>query len=237
MNKEIILSLIIPCYNEAGNLKNLVNRCIETITRDDVEVILVDNGSTDLTPDIIHDLLVGHGNLRTVRVDENKGYGYGIVYGLKNAKGKFLSWTHADLQADPADILEGLTIIEEHAYSDNIYIKGKRYGRSFHDLVFTWGMALFESVILNTAMWDVNAQPTIFSKTFFSQLNEPPSDFSLDLYTYYMAKKTGLSVYRYPVYFGKRFSGNGHNDKLIAKIKYSYKTIIYSLSLRNKLFG
>ena len=47
---EITLSLVIPCYNEAEGLPLLIDRLAETFVRQDVEVVLVDNGSTDDLP-------------------------------------------------------------------------------------------------------------------------------------------------------------------------------------------
>ena len=50
-------SLVIPCYNEAANLPLLLARCKELTRHGDVEVILVDNGSTDNSPEVLLGLL------------------------------------------------------------------------------------------------------------------------------------------------------------------------------------
>ena len=57
------------------------------------------------------------------------GYGYGIVSGLKNAKGDFIGYTHADLQTDPADIIRAYKLIKENNFDKYIYIKGDRKGK------------------------------------------------------------------------------------------------------------
>ena len=55
---EITYSLVIPCYNESENLVNLINRCKYLITEEEnIEVVIVDNGSTDSTPKVLNDLL------------------------------------------------------------------------------------------------------------------------------------------------------------------------------------
>ena len=99
----IKLSLIIPCYNEAQSLPRLIGRLKECFTRADVEVVLVDNGSKDASQQILAEQLACSTNIRSVRVEVNQGYGYGILQGLKAAHGTYIGWTHADLQTDPKD--------------------------------------------------------------------------------------------------------------------------------------
>ena len=95
------LSLVIPCYNEAANLPLLLERYKALTARSDAEVILVDNGSTDNSPDVLAALLPSYPGCRSVRVERNQGYGYGILQGLRAAQGEILAWTHADMQTDP----------------------------------------------------------------------------------------------------------------------------------------
>jgi glycosyltransferase involved in cell wall biosynthesis len=227
----MIFSLVIPCYNEAANLPLLLERCRELVARPEVEVVLVDNGSTDTTAQVLENLLPKYPGCRSIRVDKNQGYGFGIVSGLRAAKGRILGWTHADMQTDPQDTLLGLELFEK--YGDDIFVKGRRYGRPFMDVVFTVGMSIFESFLLVRAMWDINAQPTIFSRRFFESWAVPPNDFSLDLYAYYQAKNSGLNVYRFPVRFGERAHGVSHwNVNWAAKRKFILRTVEFSLKLK-----
>jgi glycosyltransferase involved in cell wall biosynthesis len=228
------VSLIIPCYNEANNLPLLINHCAKVFTNDTVQVVLVNNGSSDNSEDVMKDLMTKHSFIRMVKVDTNAGYGNGILAGLRTSKTKILAWTHADMQTDPTDILEGLKIIntENHQF----FIKGKRFGRPLIDVLFTIGMSLFETLFLRKIMWDINAQPTIFSRKFFDTWQDPPNDFSLDLFAYYQAKISGLEIRRFNVYFGKRAHGTSHwNISWVAKINFIKRTLIYSFKLRKKL--
>jgi glycosyltransferase involved in cell wall biosynthesis len=92
------LSLFIPCYNEAANLPLLLYRCREVARQPGCEVILVDNGSTDSSPDIWQKLLPAYPGCRDIRVEKNRSYGFGLLCGLKAATGDVLGWTHADMQ-------------------------------------------------------------------------------------------------------------------------------------------
>ncbi|MGI4855813.1 MAG: glycosyltransferase family 2 protein [Janthinobacterium lividum] len=227
-------SLVIPCYNEAANLPQLVERCRHLATHPDTEVILVDNGSTDATPALLEKLLRDAPNCRQIRIEANQGYGFGILSGLRAAHGEVIGWTHADLQTDPLDVLNGFQIYEKRG--SNVFVKGRRYGRPLSDIVFTVGMSLFESVLLGRRLWDINAQPTLFPRAFFMTWDRPPHDFSLDLYAYYQARLAGLNVHRFPVRFGERLNGTSHwNVNWAAKRKFIARTVKFSLELKKRI--
>ena len=158
-------SLVIPCYNEADSLEILISRCKRLIQKIDCEVILVDNGSTDKTSKILDKTLANCKNIYSVKVKKNIGYGHGILTGLKITKGDIIGWTHADLQTDPIDCLNGIKLLENS--NSKIFLKGKRYGRPFFDVFFTIGMTIFETILLGKFMNDINAQPTLFSRELF----------------------------------------------------------------------
>ena len=226
-------SLVIPCFNEAANLPLLLERC-KGLVGDAVEVILVDNGSTDNSPDVLRALLPAYPDCRSVRVDVNQGYGYGILVGLRAAQGDILGWTHADLQTDPHDALRGLAMFERDG--EALFVKGRRHGRPLADVLFTLGMSVFETVLLSKPLWDINAQPTMFTRQFFATWTDAPHDFSLDLYAYYQARRQGLRVARFPVLFGDRAHGVSHwNVNWAAKRKFIRRTVEFSLQLRKNL--
>lgn len=228
------LSLVIPCFNEAANLPLLLSRCDEVVKPGEVEVILVDNGSTDDSPRLLADLLPHHPGCRSVRVEKNQGYGFGILSGLRASEARVLGWTHADMQTDPVDARSGLALFDRHG--ESIFVKGRRYGRPFSDVCFTVGMSAFETLLLGSPLWDINAQPTLFSRAFFETWRQPPHDFSLDLYAYYQAKRAGLPVHRFPVHFGERAHGMSRwNVNWAAKRKFIRRTVDFSLQLRKSV--
>jgi glycosyltransferase involved in cell wall biosynthesis len=226
-------SLIIPCYNEEANLPLLIDRCKVLVGRPDIEVIFVDNGSTDNTSEVLRSLVEKYPGCQRIRIEDNQGYGFGIMSGLKVARGEILGWTHADMQTDPQDALMGLDFFDKHG--NDIFVKGRRYGRPFMDVVFTIGMGIFETFLLARPMWDINAQPTLFSRRFFESWTTPPDDFALDLYAYYQAQSYGLKVCRFPVRFGERAFGVSHwNVNWAAKRRFIRRTIDFSFQLKKK---
>lgn len=229
------LSLVIPCYNEAKNIPLILEQFNKFIGNLNIDVVLVDNGSFDNTSEVLDELIPKYNFAKRIRVDVNQGYGYGILSGLKVCDGDYLGWTHADMQTDPADVIKAYNIIVKENRKD-LFIKGNRKGRPFFDEIFTLGMGIFETIFFRTSMFDINAQPNIFPRSFYEKWNNPPCDFSLDLYVFYMAKCKGLKIKRFDVDFPKRIYGvSKWNTGIKSKIKFINRTLNFSFKLKKEL--
>ena len=109
---NIKYSLVIPCFNEEKSLEVLLPQLVIVIERvkNDVEFILVNNGSTDRTIEILSKL--SSKNITIVSLDKNVGYGGGIKAGLLKCKGDFIGWIHADLQYSIFEVIAELGKID-----------------------------------------------------------------------------------------------------------------------------
>lgn len=227
------LSVVVPCYNEQDTIPALLKRYDKAFGgREDIELILVNDGSKDNTRDVLDQETSKYPFLKVIHVSPNGGYGNAVYTGLKQASGRYIGWTHGDLQTPPEDVVTALSYFEKGKLEDLLYMKGKRYGRPLSDVVFTAGMSLFESFIFRTPLTDINAQPNIFRKEFLDSWENPPKDFSLDLYVYLLAKKCGYTIKRFPVHFGARFAGvSSWNTSWKNKYKFIKRTISFSFAL------
>ncbi|MDN5352874.1 MAG: hypothetical protein PWQ12_1795 [Clostridiales bacterium] len=232
------LSIVVPCYNERENIPLILERFEKTLGDRPIEVVLVDNGSTDGSDEVLKALLPAYPFASSVRVPVNQGYGYGIVFGLRAARGHYIGWTHADMQTDPADISKAYDRLKSAGFPD-WYFKGKRKGRPLFDRFFTVGMSAFETVYLGAFLWDINAQPNLFPASFFNGLQDFPDDFSLDLYMYYQAKRIGLPVRRFEVRFTERIHGASkwNDNTMAAKKKFILRTLDFSRRMKKNLGG
>ena len=139
------LSIVIPCYNESDSINLLIEKLLK-ILKNDIEIILVDNGSTDDTYDRLLSLSLPK-NIKVVKITKNLGYGNGIIQGLKSTKGEIVAWTHADLQTDPRDVIKCYEKFKEDLINKKCVVKGKRKRRSLSEQIVTLGMSLYCSVI------------------------------------------------------------------------------------------
>ena len=229
------LSIIIPCYNEAGNISVLIDR-LETIKIADTEVILVNNGSTDHTDSVLADELVNkHPYIRCVSINQNIGYGHGIMTGIKEATGDVIAWTHADLQTDPMDVINAYSVYINNSDIENCVLKGRRFGRNIFDTFFTFSMGLLSLFLMKVHLTDINAQPKMFHRSFLLKMGRAPNDFSLDLYFLYQARIKGYKILEYPVHFGKRLHGEAKGGgTLSGKWTLIKRTWLYMNRLKNK---
>jgi glycosyltransferase involved in cell wall biosynthesis len=231
------LSVVIPCYNESANLPRLFEAVSRSIPADvAMEVIFVDNGSTDDSPRVLAELLPRHTFAVGLRVPVNQGYGHGIMTGLQRATGRVVGWTHADLQTDPADVVDGYRAFRTELLKGRAVLKGRRVGRPLLDGLFTAGMSAIASVALAGRFSDVNAQPKLFPRALLDDMGSAPADFSLDLYLLWLAGRKGYAVVEHPVAFGRRTHGEAKGGaSLRLKWKLTRRTLAFIRTLRRQI--
>ena len=228
------LSIIIPCYNEELSIPKLIDNCL-SIINDDIEIIIVDNGSIDDTFKELNKSDIPK-NIMPIRIEKNIGYGNGIMSGLNHASGEVLSWTHADLQTDLSDIIRGYTIHKKELLNKTCVIKGERKKRNLFDAFFTFLMGLYCSILLGKWLYDINAQPKIFHRSFLEKFEKAPLDFSLDLYVLYFFSLNKINIKSIPVFFNKRQYGvSKGGGTLKGKFKLIKRTLSYIHHLKKSL--
>src|SRR5579864_1935362 len=93
------LSIVIPAYNESARIEQTLNRVMSCVEKQgwDAEVLVVDDGSTDGTPKIIHRWMERYPRLHLIQNGGNRGKGYSVRNGLLQASGEVVMFTDADL--------------------------------------------------------------------------------------------------------------------------------------------
>jgi len=114
MADDPYLSLVIPAYNEQENVEALLARVAPALqqTGKPFEVIMVDDGSTDSTPQLLNQAMALYPWLRVLRLSRNSGQSTAFDAGFKAARGKVIATIDADLQNDPEEIPRLLPLLD-----------------------------------------------------------------------------------------------------------------------------
>lgn len=115
---ELDISMVLPVYNESGNLKWFIpelSGTLQAIGRP-YEIIAVNDGSTDDSLAVLRALKVDEPNLRIIRFRRNFGQTAGFAAGFDLARGRYVITMDADGQNDPADISRLLDVMIEGDY-------------------------------------------------------------------------------------------------------------------------
>ena len=95
------LSIVIPAYNESARIERTLARVMECVAQQgwDAEVLVVDDGSKDSTPEIVQEWMQRYPRLHLIKNVGNRGKGYSVRNGLLQAAGEIVMFTDADLSA------------------------------------------------------------------------------------------------------------------------------------------
>jgi glycosyltransferase involved in cell wall biosynthesis len=111
---KLMLSVVAPCFNEAKNLRELVERLNQTFQRKQIagEIVLVNDGSRDTTGSVIDELARLNPNVVGVHHPVNRGIEAAWRSGLQAARGVYVCFIDADLQHLPEDVYRLLREIQ-----------------------------------------------------------------------------------------------------------------------------
>jgi glycosyltransferase involved in cell wall biosynthesis len=171
------------------------------------EFIFVNNGSKDKTRKEIKKLIKKNKNfqIKTINLKKNQGYGGGIMAGLKVAMGKYIGWTHADLQTPIEDIFK---IYEKCKSINHVFGKGSRTNNRGFDGIISRLHEKLASLILGYKMKEINAQPKIINKMDLKFFDKAPKEWTcIDTYFYYVSLKKKFKIVETNVIFKNRIYG------------------------------
>ena len=232
----IRLSIVLPCYNEGETVNRLVAGYREILAdRDDVELILVDNGSTDGTSERIAEEVAREAgsNIRAVSVPVNRGYGHGILCGLNAARGTFVAWSHADLQYLPSDAIRLLDAVMAHPRPETCFGKGHRVNDRGMAAIPTKLQSLLSRLILGCRLEEINAQPKLFHRDLLTAFRHPPDGYELDIYAYYKAVLAGWETVSVDVVYLPRPTGQSKwAYSTVSRLRFMAQNLSYLIRLR-----
>jgi glycosyltransferase involved in cell wall biosynthesis len=114
---QLQYSIIVPAYNERARIGHTLERILEHVQQQkwSAEVVVVDDGSRDDTPQIVSRFAAEHPQVRLLQNPGNQGKGYAVRNGMLNAKGRILLFTDADLSSPISEAAKLFTALEKGA--------------------------------------------------------------------------------------------------------------------------
>lgn len=118
LKKGKTLSIVIPCYNETSTISEVINEInnVELLGRVNKEIILVDDGSKQITKDLYPGIIRRYSNVKVLYQKVNKGKGTAVKWGILESTGDYVIIQDADREYDPRDYNKLLKLfIEDRA--------------------------------------------------------------------------------------------------------------------------
>ena len=208
MNNDLSISVIIPMYNEADNVDNLITEIVASLQQHiTYEIIVVDDGSTDATYQNLKKLQQTIPQLVVVKHHENAGQSVAIVTGARHAKHDWLVTLDGDGQNNPADILKLHKLCQEKIRGDRwVVVLGNREQR--HDTWFRRFCSRTANRVRNGLLKDgcpdTGCSLKMFPKVAFLQL---PHFNHVHRFLPALFKRAGADIYNVPVDHRARAQG------------------------------
>jgi glycosyltransferase involved in cell wall biosynthesis len=217
---SINLSIIIPVFNEEQYLSKLFLDLKHYFNEDDVEIIIVNDGSNDDSFNILEKLKKSSYKFKfnLINLNKNFGKGYAVKQGAKNSLGKYILLQDADLELDLKDSREIYEIISSDDTIECIfgsrYLSGKlkKHNYFINEIIGKFNTLIF-NLLFGQSLSDIHCGLKIFSRNVYKKIKISVNDFGLEIdiasqiiKNNYFIYEVGVSYYSRTVKAGKKIT-------------------------------
>jgi glycosyltransferase involved in cell wall biosynthesis len=208
------VSVVIPAYNEIKTIAEIVRRVEATGVPD--EIVIVDDGSTDGTRDLLKQL-DGNGRVRVILRERNQGKGAAVMDGIRAANGEVVLIQDADLEYDPRDYPGLLRPIEE-GIADVVY--GSRFMGAARRPTMFWHMVanklltLMTNILYNNILTDMETGYKVFCRDMVKDIHIRARRFDFEPEFTAKILKRKVRIFEVPITFNPRDYSEGKKIKL-----------------------
>ena len=230
---NINLSIVIPVYNEDKYLPKLFDELIVYFNFKNVEVIIVDDGSTDKSSDIINKFIKRKDykfNFKTIKLDINSGKGKALQTGIKKSIGEYVLLQDADLELDTKDSNEMYQMIKSNKEIKCIfgsrYLSGKlkKNNYFFNNLIGKINSLIF-NIFFSQSLSDVHCGLKVLHRTVIDRINLTVNDFGIEIDLASQIVRNNFFIYEFGVSYFFRSKAQGKKITWIDGIKSFYYLI------------
>jgi len=210
----IKLSVIIPVYNEARTISEIIRRVMATGLAD--EILVVDDGSTDGSREILAKL-TDIDRVKVIYHETNQGKGKAVRTGFQNASGDLFIIQDADLEYDPREFPILLRPIQE-GIADVVY--GSRFLGAGRRPVLFWNMVankiltLVTNILYNNILTDMETGYKLFRREVVQNMTLHSRGFEFEPEFTAKILKSKVRIYEVPITFNPRDYSEGKKIKM-----------------------
>lgn len=226
------LSIVFPCYNDAGSIGSLVllaHRVGEWIS-DDYEVIVVDDMSTDNSRTILEELSVRYQLLRVIYHEVNKGYGGALRTGFAAAKNDFIFYTDGDGQYDVLELVRLAEYMSEGVHLVNGYKVNR--ADSWSRRLIGFGYNKFVRLAFGIRIRDVDCDFRLMRRSIFERVELESDTGVICTELIKKVQDQGFVIVEVPVHHFPRLYGSSQFFTFSHVVRSLWALVLYWFRLR-----
>ncbi len=235
MPERPTLSVVVPAYNERATIHAALRRVL-TAPVDSIEIVVVDDGSTDGTRELLTRGVALDPRVRVILHDKNRGKGAALRTGFSEARGRFVVVQDADLEYDPSDFAQLLEpLMAGHA--DVVY--GSRFaGGGAHRVLYYWHsvanqwLTTVSNMVTDLNLTDMETCYKAFRRELLDEIHLEEDRFGIEPELTAKVAQLGVRVYEVPISYHGRTYAEGKKIGLKDAFRAVYCIMRYGVPAR-----
>jgi glycosyltransferase involved in cell wall biosynthesis len=234
------ISVVVPVYNEEHTLAKIVDRLLELPQL--LEIVIVDDCSSDRTPQILESLRAKHDRIQVARHEKNRGKTEALKTGFRLTRGDLVIVQDADLEYDPQDIPSVIAPIlagdADVVFGSRFLVRKATRVLYFYHYLGNKLLTFLSNLATNINLTDVETCYKAFRGDIIRQMKIDSRGFGFEIEVTAKVAKLKCAIYETPIsYYGRTYE-EGKKITALDGIAAAYYIVRYNLfcSLKNSFY-